>query len=57
MNARKPTRRQKELMYQKLGLDPNDWLVVKWQSNDDYITLASRFTRQKIQKRNPEVRV
>lgn len=56
MNARKPTRRQKELMYQKLGLDPNDWLVVKWQSNDDYITLASRFTRQKIQKRNPEVR-
>ena len=57
MNARKPTRRQKELMYQKLGLDPNDWLVVKWQSNDDYITLASRFTSQKIQKRNPEVRV
>lgn len=57
MNARKPTRRQKELMYQKLGLDPYDWLVVKWQSNDDYITLASRFTRQKIQKRNPEVRV
>lgn len=55
MRGKKPTRRQKEIMYRKLGLDPTEWLVVRWLPDVEYITLINRFTDKPIQKINPEV--
>lgn len=54
MKSKKPTRRQKIIMYQKLHLDPNEWFVARWKSASDYITLVNRFTGGIVQKLNPE---
>lgn len=54
MKSKKPTRRQKIIMYQKLHLDPNEWFVARWNSASDYITLVNRFTGGIVQKLNPE---
>ncbi len=55
LKGRCPTRRQKIIMYQQLGLNPNDWLVARWLPEVEYITLVDRKTKQHIQKLNPEV--
>lgn len=57
LKAKRPTRRQKIIMYQQLCLNPDEWLVARWLPEVAYITLVSKYTGQHIQKLNPEVRM
>ncbi len=57
LKGKRPTRRQKIIMYQQLGLNPNEWLVARWLPEVEYITLVNRHTDRYIQKLNPDVRV
>lgn len=57
LKAKRPTRRQKIIMYQKFGLNPDEWLVARWLPEVAYITLVSKYTGQYIQKLNPETRI
>ncbi len=57
LKGKRPTRRQKIIMRQQLGLNLDEWLVARWLPEVEYITLVDRKTKQHIQKLNPEVRV
>ena len=55
LKGKRPTRRQKIIMRQQLGLNPDEWLVARWLPEVEYITLVNRHEKDRyIQKLKPE---
>ncbi|MEE0440182.1 MAG: hypothetical protein UDB15_07250 [Ruminococcus sp.] len=53
MKAKKPTRKQKKLLYEIFRMEPSDWLVVRWLPEDDCIQLQNRYTGHVIRRMKP----